>query len=420
MEKMLQFLKGGGAHPDNVDMERGVVAFRRAMQAGLEGSPSSLMMLPAYIDPAAKLPVRKPVAVLDAGGTNLRAALVSFETEGPVIHVQRKCPMPGTNGKLSWDEFLHQLAKEVAPLAQKTEYLGFCFSFPAEITPETDGRIINFNKEVQVEGAEGRYVCRELMALLNSEYGCHITRFSLLNDTVATLLGGFAAAEYGRYDSFLGFILGTGMNCCYVEPSREMVINMEAGGYDGFVRSPFDIAVDENSVNPGDHQMEKMVSGGYLGSVIGQVLKGACRAELFSAACGKALLALPDFDMALVSAFLEGRSNPLSAICKSQQDRDRLRLVVEMCVARAAKMVAVMFAAVLEQTDAGKTLPVCIVAEGSTFWKCEFYRRKIDEYLEAYAGKEHGREYYFVSAEDANLCGASAAALLKGGVRDDQ
>ena len=72
MEQMIQFLRRSGMHPDGIDPARQVAAFREAMQAGLDGNPTSLMMLPAYINPAADLPTDTPVAVLDAGGTNLR------------------------------------------------------------------------------------------------------------------------------------------------------------------------------------------------------------------------------------------------------------------------------------------------------------------------------------------------------------
>ena len=251
-----------------------------------------------------ELPNGKPAVVLDAGGTNLRAAQVTYLGGKAEIKGERVLPMPGTRGKLSWTEFLHQLAKITAPYAKEAVCLGFCFSFPAEITPEIDGRILCFNKEVQVEGAEGKLVCRELVELLNREYGCAISHFALLNDTVATLLGGFGAQPYGKYDSYIGFILGTGMNCCYVEPEKSMIINMEAGGYAGFPRGTFDRVLDESSTNPGEHYFEKMVSGGYLGTVILETLRGACREGLFSKEFSQAVDAM-SMDMAGISAYLD-------------------------------------------------------------------------------------------------------------------
>ena len=412
MEQMIQFLHRSGMHPDSIDPAKGIASFRSAMQAGLQGEPSSLMMLPAYINPASDIPLGMPVAVLDAGGTNLRVALVTFTADGPKVLTDRHLPMPGTQGALTWEEFLEDLAQVLLPIAKQTDKLGFCFSFPATITPEADGEVIYFNKEVEVTGASGRLVCRDLAALLNDTYGCQIRHTVLLNDTVATLMGGYAQVDRSQYDSFLGFILGTGMNCCYVEPSRQMIINMEAGGYSGFPRGVYDQEVDNASGNPGDHQIEKMVSGKYLGEIIEDALKGAAREGLFTETCTENILALPPFDMSAVSALLADGSGILSTACSNDTDRLRVRTLVETCVNRAAKMLAVMFAAILEQTDAGRLKPACIVAEGSTFWKCEAYRSSIDAYLHTLATEQRGRHYVFLSADNANLLGAAAAALL--------
>ena len=413
MEQMIQFLKRNGMHADAIDPAQGIESYRKAMQAGLQGEPSSLMMLPAYINPAADVPADTPVAVLDAGGTNLRVALVTFTKDGPKVLTDRRLPMPGTCGALTWEEFLEELVDVLLPIAKQTDRLGFCFSFPARITPETDGEVINFNKEVQISGASGKLVCRELASLLNDSYGCHITHTVLLNDTVATLMGGFAQADRSLYDTYLGFILGTGMNCCYVDPVKHMIINMEAGGYDGFPRGTYDLEIDNASTNPGDHQIEKMVSGGYLGEVIGAALRGAAREGLFTERCAGNILGLPVFDMAAVSAFLADESGILSDACVEEADRIRMRTLVETCVDRAAKMVAVMLTAILEHADAGREKPACIVAEGSTFWKCEAYRSRIEAYLNEFAA-ERGRKYAFISANSANLLGAGAAALIKG------
>lgn len=78
----------------------------------------------------------------------------------------------------------------------------------------------------------------------------------------------------------IGLILGTGTNACYLEdiknietldpaqfPGQEhMVINTEWGAFGDngeldFVRTKWDRAVDEMSVNPGKQIFEKMISG---------------------------------------------------------------------------------------------------------------------------------------------------------------
>ena len=78
----------------------------------------------------------------------------------------------------------------------------------------------------------------------------------------------------------IGLILGTGTNACYLEdiknigildpadfPGQEhMVINTEWGAFGDngeldFVRTKWDKAVDDMSVNPGKQIFEKMISG---------------------------------------------------------------------------------------------------------------------------------------------------------------
>ena len=82
----------------------------------------------------------------------------------------------------------------------------------------------------------------------------------------------------------IGLILGTGTNACYLEdiknienldpnmfPGQDhMVVNTEWGAFGDngeldFVRTKWDKAVDEMSVNPGKQIFEKMISGKFFG-----------------------------------------------------------------------------------------------------------------------------------------------------------
>ena len=65
-----------------IDMESGVRIFREEMKAGLNGSGSSLQMIPTYISAEGNIPRDLPVVVLDAGGTNFRVAEDSIRASG--------------------------------------------------------------------------------------------------------------------------------------------------------------------------------------------------------------------------------------------------------------------------------------------------------------------------------------------------
>ena len=92
----------------------------------------------------------------------------------------------------------------------------------------------------------------------------------LLNDTVATLLAGKSASFGKDYDSFIGFILGTGTNTCYIEsnrnigkvknldPAKSQIINIESGNFRKVPQTDLDIIFDNTTVNPGDYKFEKM------------------------------------------------------------------------------------------------------------------------------------------------------------------
>ena len=65
-----------------VDADALLAEFDRQMDAGLAARPSALAMLPAYLDVTKEVPVESPIIVLDAGGTNLRVAVVWFDRAG--------------------------------------------------------------------------------------------------------------------------------------------------------------------------------------------------------------------------------------------------------------------------------------------------------------------------------------------------
>ena len=127
----------------NVDFEALLKTFNRQMDIGLsaEPSPSSLAMLPSYIDTSRKVPPETPIIVLDAGGTNLRVAVVWFDRNGKArIEDFRKYAMPGTQGEsLSAEVFFDTFAGFLEPVCQRSEGVGFCFSYPTEIYPDLDG-----------------------------------------------------------------------------------------------------------------------------------------------------------------------------------------------------------------------------------------------------------------------------------------
>lgn len=212
-EKARVFLARHGMEPERVDFASVTAAFLGEMELGLAGRTSSLKMIPTYLTAAGELPMGRSAAVIDAGGTNFRTALVTYTPEGPVIDELRVSPMPGSEAPVRWEDFIALTAERLLPLLEKTDTVGFCFSYPTEETPERDGRIIRLTKQVEITGFEGRLICADLKDAL-ARRGAEGVRIVLLNDTPAVLLSGAALLADSAFDSLVGLIAGTGLNTC--------------------------------------------------------------------------------------------------------------------------------------------------------------------------------------------------------------
>ena len=161
-----------------------------AMERGLRGEESSMHMLPAFVRPDCTGRDGDPVLVMDAGGTNLRTALVRLGPRGVETLYFSKTAMPGSAGPLTADEFFRAMALQLLPIADRAPRACLCFSYPCRIRPDGDGELIALCKELQVTGAEGALVCARLEAALQALGAAGTRRWRLINDTVAALLEG--------------------------------------------------------------------------------------------------------------------------------------------------------------------------------------------------------------------------------------
>ncbi len=217
--------------------------FLREMEDALDGRPSSLAMIKSWLKKPKRLPSAASAGAIDAGGTNLRIASVVFPGNGPArIRGCETSPLPGTRGEVSADAFFGAIAEKAAKLGQ--DRIGFCFSFPADITEDRDGRVRLFSKEVKVSGAEGLLVGEELGRHLE-KLGRPGAEITVVNDTTALLMANPGAD--------IGMVLGTGYNLCYAEKDG-MIINTEAGRFTGCPAEPFDFGP----------LAEMMISGAYV------------------------------------------------------------------------------------------------------------------------------------------------------------
>ena len=429
-DKVRRFLEDNGMYYEDIDMDACCDTFIQEMQAGLGQQGSSLAMIPTYIEVGKDIPIDKPVIVLDAGGTNFRAATVYFDELGkPVIENFVQKPMPGLDREVTKEEFFETIVKYMADVVDVSSSIGFCFSYPTEILPSKDGRLIRFCKEVKAKQVEGELIGQNLVAAIEAAGYKGKKRVVILNDTVATLLAGISAFPNRAFDSYIGFILGTGSNCCYIEsnrniakksdlePDREQIINVESGSFQKAPRGKIDLELDESTLDPGRYTFEKMFSGAYLGALALKTVQQASGQGLFSKTVGAELLATEELQTEDVNNFLRypQGDNPLAVSCAkgTEQDRATVWYVLDGLIERAARLTAVLLSSVVLKIDKGKNpcTPVCITAEGTTFYELKSLKTKVECYLKSFLEEKHNRFFEIVSVENATLIGAAIAGL---------
>ncbi len=414
MEDLHAFLRELGLHPDCVSLPAARNRFQEEMAAGLAGSPRSLGMHPTFL--AALPPEPHPaILCLDCGGTYLRWGLVHCSAQQPVIEHYCEAPMPGTEGPLSPDDFFDHLAAQIRPLAHPGLPIGFCFSYPMDILPDRDGRLLRLTKELKVPALPGCYLGRELLARLPSGCGPAV----LLNDTVATLLGGISHARAAGADGLAGMILGTGFNCCYAAQgvtltklpgAPDMIINLECGNYDQ-PQGQIDRLLDADTDDPGAGRLEKMLGGAYHPRLILLAARACARAGFLSPAAGAVLEEIPAFAaQALEQLSLGG--GPLCASFPLPKDQAVLRELLRQSQARAARLITMVLTALAIQTGGGRTAahPFCAVVDGAAFYGSHLLRAALSELLETYVTAELGLHIRLLRAPHSNLLGAAAAA----------
>jgi hexokinase len=427
------FLKKSGMHYERVNPQEDCRLFRDEMQKGLDGGESTLAMLPTYISLDKEIPLNEEVIVMDAGGTNFRAAVVRFGSDRqPVITDFQSYAMPGTKGEITRAEFFATIGRYLAPIINLSNKIGFCFSYPTEILPDKDGKLIRLSKEVRVKDLEGEKIGAKLLQALQAGGCAGKKRIVMLNDTVATLLGGKAAYPDRRFDSFIGFILGTGTNTCYIEnnalirkvPSLAAqpgttLINIESGGYGKAPRGAIDELFDRRTMDPGRQQFEKMISGAYQGQLLLAIIKAAAADGLFSGQFTERIRPVDQLSSREIDLFCfypYGDNNILAQCIDSTAEADRQTLfyLIDAILERAARLVAVNLAAVILKTGKGQNpcLPVCVTAEGTTFYKSKLFRSKLDYYVKSWLNDTMGIYCEFVKADNATLVGTAIAGLL--------
>lgn len=392
------FLEKHNASPDAISAPECLAQLLREMELGL-GGKGNIPMIPSYLSLDIRPAYEEPCCVMDAGGTNLRIARAVFSPDG-TCHLEdlQKSPMPGTQGELSFEDFYGTLAN----LAQATgaeERIGLCFSYNVLLGRDLDGILDSWCKEVQVPDAPGKPVG----ASLRQTIGQRCQHICVLNDSVAALLGGRSRHP----EVSLGLILGTGINICYDEASKNipklpsdiqsdsMIISTEIGEFDGFPKSTFEEAVILASDEPAMAHAEKQCAGAYLGTIIRLAWQEAAREGLISEAFSYPVT-LPEISDYLANA------NPALPHDPGAKE------IAAAILRRGAKIAAILTAGAVLKSGCGSHCAMII--EGSQYWKLTGFGTCFDEEL-AEILSPYGITVSIVKTENSCLLGAALAAF---------
>jgi hexokinase len=388
-------------------------ALAAAILDGLREPNQEILALPAYLRrPAADLKGR--AVALDVGGTNMRAAEVELGNGAARLlgePVENNLMLQATGREFSAAEFFDAQAKIVAAVAKERDIaVGYCFSYPATITPEREAVLIQWTKGIRIRDVEGKPVGALLRAALKRQ-GKEVSAIPVLNDTVASLLAGAALApDFARP---IGVIVGTGTNMAGFFPVRAiaklgtpngwrademMAVNLESGAYKpAAILTQWDAALDA-SLRPEErnrHWFEKAVSGAYLP----RLLRAAAGAD----SCAKAGF---DPDDPKVDA----------GTVVGLRDHPQLREAATLIVERSADLIAAGLAALLDayRMTGGCDARTGILVEGTLFHRTPGYPERVASRLKELAPYT---EAAFIPNDGrgvpANMLGAAGAALSR-------
>ena len=426
---------------------------------------------------------------VDLGGTNFRVCSITlngdttFNLTYNKVAIPKKLMVAKTSKELfaflakqielflrehhaeHFESHVRRRATASTPMGYRDELifrLGFTFSFPVKQLAINKGKLIRWTKGFDIPDAIGKDVC----SLLQDEIdilGLPVKVAALVNDTVGTLVARSYTSS-GKHRSLLGSIFGTGTNGAYIEKlsnikkeiegeydssTGEMVINTEWGSFDNQLNvlptTPWDKALDRDSVNPGIQLFEKRVSGMFLGELVRLAIVDMIKdkkTSLFgdvnsshndkntttSIGPNSGMFKQWGLDSALMSVAAADNTPELSSLrqeldltldvrAPSLEDAQAFKAVADAVGRRSARLSAVAIAAIAIQSgklDDPEEEVIDIGVDGSLVEHYPFFRDMIQNALAKVdgIGAEGANKIRIGIAKDGSGVGAALIALI--------
>lgn len=410
MSELRQLLNNYGLNNDLLDIDKLLNNFHSEMNAGLNRKKSSLAMLNSYLS-LPKVWSDETVAIIDAGGTNLRIGLGTLKKDKTIkLHNFTKIEMPGKQKEESPITFFNIITDVLHDYKNDFKKIGFCFSYPTEIMPNKDGRLLYWTKEIKIPKLVGCNIGQSLNSSLCRKK-MNDKKITILNDTVATLLSGYSIGEKLNISNYVGFILGTGTNTsCII---NDQIFNIESGGFSKFPILNFDNDLDKHSENQGYYRFEKAIAGAYLGTLTLRLLQRLALDNLLSTKAQASLLMMHELSTYYFSELVNGDVNDNNIFFSeifSDIDREIIISVFEIIIERASIFAAVNIASAVLYSNRCSDDNVCITIDGSTCFKTPKMYKQIKDNLNNIL-QMHNINFKLVEVDDAPAIGAALAAI---------
>uniref|UniRef100_H2Y269 Phosphotransferase n=1 Tax=Ciona intestinalis TaxID=7719 RepID=H2Y269_CIOIN len=291
---------------------------------------AEIKMLPSFVTSTPDGSENGEFLALDLGGTNFRIILVKIQSgDSPKIQMDNQVYaisnelMTGTGTQL-FDHMVNCLWDFLVERDMMCQLLpiGFTFSFPTKNLGIKQTILVNWSKGFTATGVVGEDIGQLLNDAINRKFKNFELKImaTVVNDTVGTLV----SCAFDHHDTCMGLIVGTGTNMCYMEAQSniellnnhktlegEMCINTEWGAFGDNsgaldeIKTSYDIDIDRNSPNVGQHIFEKMISGMYMGELARLIIVDLSnKGHLFQSIDSNSLFYKSGFSTAFVSQIL--------------------------------------------------------------------------------------------------------------------
>jgi len=390
---------------DQKELEEVIADFQGEMRLGLAGKKSSLKMIPSFVKRPAGTEKGDFLAV-DLGGTNIRVLAVRLDgnRHATLIAAHRfaiPTKLTGGTGARLFDFIAGCIGQFFAQHQIDRQHyhdLAFTFSFPVEQIAVASGRLISWTKGFSVTGVEGRDVAALLREALARNQMGFLNIVALTNDTVGTL----AAQSYADPAGDIGVILGTGTNACYPEkgknikklpgldPAGEIIINIEWGNFNKLKTNIYDRLLDRASNNRQQQQLEKMVSGMYLGELARLIIVRMIKQRLLFTDKKVPEVFQKKYALTAEKMAQIAQGNPsrvgLGPQNASPADVLAIREICRIVILRAGRLAGGLIAAVIRWMDNDLASSHTVAVDGSLFEKYPGFRDSVTATLQEILG----------------------------------